>query len=855
MNINIKKLLTGPDFQGDEDLQRKVKLLHRLILSLAVLDLVIMANLALSPRGTPGILTALGISFFLTLLMTYSSARGMFKFSGNMTLVLLFSSLTVLILMLGTIRVMATLGYFILILLSGELFGKRGLVITTTAICLTSLGIIALEQHGLLPPPDNTVNIPYWINYAAFFILSAYLITFSATSLRMANKRAMAAMQELNENQAALLVKDKQYKLLAESTTDVIWLMDLATMKFDYVSPSVFRLRGYTPEEVMSQPVENALTPESNRVMQERMMVNLARLQSGQQVMNEIMELEQTRKDGTTVWTEVSASFILDEHGNPAQVIGITRDISDKRKITEVLRASEEKFSKAFHSSPDPIIIISAAEGRFIDVNESFLKSTGYSRAEVVGRTSVDIQIWPSEADREVLLNAIRDHGFASNLPAKFRRKDGEIRECIISTEVITLENGEKQLLSVVMDVTDQKQAEARLRASEEKFYKAFLSSPDSIIISNIVDGRYLEVNDSFLKDTGYTREEIIGFTSVDKEIWASAEDRLALVNELKEKGKIRNLDAQYKRKSGEIRDARISSEIIVLENGEKHLLSVVRDITEQKQAEDRLRSSEEKYRVLSSELETRVRERTAELAEANQSLETALNAKDEFLRVMSHELRTPLTGILGLSQALQLETFGKLTEKQMSTVTTIEENGNRLLRLINNVLDYSNLQGGKATVETREFSLDYLCSNIIRSFNSRLKEKNQKVSYHSNQALVLKTDEKRLHQVILELVSNATKFTPENGELGIEVNAKADDRLVSITVWDKGIGIPEKDLDKLFQPFFQLDSAMTRKYEGAGLGLPLAELNAGLIGGKISVTSEVGKGSRFTLTLPWQEN
>ncbi|HEC85160.1 MAG: hybrid sensor histidine kinase/response regulator [Candidatus Parabeggiatoa sp. nov. 1] len=252
--------------------------------------------------------------------------------------------------------------------------------------------------------------------------------------------------------------------------------------------------------------------------------------------------------------------------------------------------------------------------------------------------------------------------------------------------------------------------------------------------------------------------------------------------------------------------------------------------------------------------LAERVEERTTELRVANTELARALRLKDEFLANMSHELRTPLTAILGISETLQDPAYGTLNDKQRKKLNTIEKSGHNLLTLINDLLDFTKIEAGKLTLAIGTVSINEVCQASLHITVDKADKKQIQVSTAEENAVeTVQADKLRLKQILVNLLSNAIKFTPEGGAIELEVIADTENGRVNFSVQDTGIGIAQEDLKYLFDPFVQVDGGLNRVYEGTGLGLSLAHRLTKMHGGQISVKSEVGKGSRFTVSLPWQ--
>jgi PAS domain S-box-containing protein len=473
------------------------------------------------------------------------------------------------------------------------------------------------------------------------------------------------------------------------------------------------------------------------------------------------------------------------------------------------------------------------ANGVIVMINQTELDWLGYTREEVIGiKTFHDLCTLQSQKVFEENFPRFKAQGWIKDLEFELIRKNGSTFPVLLNATAIYDAHGKYlHSRSTLFDITERKRAEEAAR----KLSQAIEYSPATVVITNR-DGVIEYVNPTFCEVTGYTLEEAIGQNPRILKSGVHAPEYYQAMWSVLTAGQHWHGEFCNKKKNGELYWEYASISPIKNEYGETtHYVGVKEDVTERKKAEEALRESRD------------------ELSIANAALEKAAHLKDEFLASMSHELRTPLTGILGLSEALQLKTYGELNERQLKTIGTIQESGRHLLELINDILDLSKIEAGKLELQFSPCSIADICQASLQLIKGMAHQKRQNINYTPlTEPILVRADARRLKQILVNLLSNAVKFTPEGGELGLEIQAKESERVVKLTVWDKGIGMKPETMPKLFKPFTQLDSSLSREYSGTGLGLSLVKRLTEMHNGGIEVESTFGEGSRFTISLPW---
>ena len=486
------------------------------------------------------------------------------------------------------------------------------------------------------------------------------------------------------------------------------------------------------------------------------------------------------------------------------------------------------RYGAVVEQATDCIFLWDAQTKRLLEANTAFRNLLDYSLEAISQLTIYDIIAYSKDLIDSNIELLLADKQFRIG-EVLYRRRDGSCVDVEASASVISY-GGREIICTVVRDITERKQAEVELRASEERYRLLFKNNPHPMWVYDLETLEFIAVNQAAIKHYGYTRDEFLNMTIAD--IRPPQELSRLLEN-------ISQVDAgidfagvwEHQKKDGTIIEVEITSYTMIFDSRNAELV-LAHDVTDRLQAE-------------------------AELYKAKEAAEAANLAKSQFLANMSHELRTPLNAIIGYSEILQEEAFDLGAADFVSDLERIHKAGQLLLTLINDILDLSKIEAGHAELELATFDISDAVQDVARTVEPLFLRNTNRLKVECPPNIgQLHSDQTKFTQILFNLLSNAAKFT-QKGTITLSVerikhdeNSWDSEQLI-FKCTDTGIGITPEQLQKLFQPFTQADASTTRKYGGTGLGLAIAQKYSQMLGGEITVSSEFGNGSTFTLILP----
>jgi PAS domain S-box-containing protein len=541
------------------------------------------------------------------------------------------------------------------------------------------------------------------------------------------------------------------------------------------------------------------------------------------------------RKDGSPVWVNMSVSLQRNSNNEPEYAIELIQDISDRKQTEEALQSATARIEHAVRGSDIGIWEIELSDGDIRQGRFDFTnvwEQLGYKRPEYPADFSTVIAlVHPDEQDRIQQATQAYIDGKTSELEFEYRmrHKDGTYRWMLTRGIAVHDSHGARtRLIGSSIDITERKRAEQSLRTSEVRFRRYFELGLIGMAITSPTMG-CIEVNDKICHILGYSRTELL------KKTWAEMTHPDDLSADIAKFNSVvagetngYSLEKRWIRKDGEIVDSIISVKAVRDADGAiDYFVALLQDVTEQKMYE-------------------------IELQRAKDVAEAANRSKDEFLANVSHEIRTPLNAILGMTD-LVLES--RLTDEQRQDLDTVKSAGENLLRVVSDLLDFSKIAAGKLELTPVEFGLRDTIRSVLTAQAVPAQKKELELVYHVQPDVpdLLIGDAGRLRQVLLNLVGNAIKFT-DYGEVKLLVDvvgraAPSDQAHLRFVVSDTGIGISPDKQQTVFEAFEQEDTSTTRRYGGTGLGLTISARLVALLGGKLNMESEPGRGTTLTFS------
>lgn len=637
-------------------------------------------------------------------------------------------------------------------------------------------------------------------------------------------------ISERIRSEKALTESETKYRQLVSQSPDGIFIVDFSG-RFLSVNKAMCNKLKYTEDELCAMKLLDIVPKKYHSVHKKR----LADIKQGKSTTTSA-EYEVTGKNGTTYFVEVLSAPYYKEN----KIIGfqgIARDISERKKADEILKKSQSQLENALKTAHMGAWEYDVKNDVF-SFNDLFYAIFRTTAEKVGGYTmsSSDYAshfVHPDDISMvgEEIRNALEadDPDYSRQLEHRIIFPDGEIGYITVRFSIIKNEKGETvKTYGVNQDITERRNIENKIIESETYYRTLFEAANDAIFIMS--GNTFIECNEKTISMFGCTRKEDIinhhpwEFSPRVQPDGSDSREKATELNKTVMAGKPQRFYWKHVKKTGEPFDAEISLNRI--EVGEKKFIqALVTDISDHKKAEEDLIKAKEK-------------------AEESDRLKTA------FLHNISHEIRTPMNAIVGFS-ALMTEPDIDTTSRQ-KYIDVITQSSNQLLGIVSDIIEISNIEAGIFKMTKTDVNVNSLLKSIHGQFVPKASEKDIGFTFstplNDSEAVII-TDKTKLVQILTNLVNNALKFTGK-GQIDFGYVVKKED--IEFYVSDTGIGINEEMYTRIFDRFYQVESKVSRQFEGTGLGLSICKAYVELLGGKIWLASEVGKGSVFYFTLPY---
>jgi two-component system CheB/CheR fusion protein len=614
---------------------------------------------------------------------------------------------------------------------------------------------------------------------------------------------------------------------IVESSEDAIVSKDLNGIINSW-NKAAERILGFTAEEVIGKPVTILIPPDRQAEEQEI----LQRIRKGQRI--EHFETIRRRKDGTLINVSLTVSPIKNEQGEVVGASKIARDITQSKLAEEQLRSALE-FDQTVMSSMGEGLYTVDNEARVTFINPAGERILGWTLDEIIGRnihsvihhTRRDGVPFPAEECESL---RVLGHGHrVSEHQDFFIRKDGTFFDVVYSTSPLKREDEITGLVVVFRDITERKRAEEEIR-----FQARLLDAVEQAVIATDLNGTIIFWNSFAESLYGWSAAEALGSNVLDLTPSPAQREQGAEILACLKTGQGWEGEFEVQRRDGTSFPALVNDSPILNDQGD--LIGIVGVSVDNT---DRRRLEKERENILNREREAR--------AES----EAANRLKDEFLATLSHELRNPLNVVIGYSEILRRSDETQKHSFVIEAAEAIRRNALAQAQLVSDLLDLSRLQMGKLSLDRKPISLSTVIKEAVETVNTEVKAKAISLSLDlEKEILVVEGDSVRLGQIAWNLLNNAVKFTPANGEIRITVAQEGDE--ARLIVEDSGQGIPPEFLPHVFEIFRQADASTARRQGGMGIGLALVKQLAELHDGRVHADSGgIDRGARFTVWIP----
>jgi len=632
---------------------------------------------------------------------------------------------------------------------------------------------------------------------------------------------------ELQQTKNILTLSESRFRDISLNMADWIWETDTKG-RYIFSAGDTKKVLGYENDEVLGKTPFDFM-PEKEALKVKKYFMEITKKEKP------IIDLKNwnLKKDGTLVCLLTNGVPIFNDGGEFSGYRGIDKDITMDLEIEEKLKQSLKITEKIIENIPIGMMII--GKNKVIQrINKAALAMTGYdSKEDIIGQVCHK-NICPAQTGKCPITDLNQKVDKSEKIVI---HKDGQ-KIPVYKTALPMQLNGKDVIIEAFMDIGLLKKAETELRESEKRLQAVMETIVDPVVVYD-GQGKVVYLNPAFTRVFEWTLEELIGkrIDFIPEEEAAATQKAIARVFQGEA---LSGFEAMRKTKNGRTITATIGAALLLDVHGKPNgIVANFQDITQEKKAKNKLEQ-------MNKELETAIEQATT----MAQRAEAANAAKSEFLANMSHEIRTPLNGVIGMTDLL-LDTG--LTNDQQHYASVVRNSGESLLMVINDILDFSKIEAGKLDMEIIDFDLRSLFDDFASMMSLRIQKKNLEFICAASPDVpaLLQGDPGRLRQIMANLVGNAVKFT-HKGEISIRSYLEKEtknDVVILFSIKDTGIGIPEEKHDMLFESFTQADASTTRKFGGTGLGLTISKTLCEMMGGKIGINSEVGKGSEFWFT------